>query len=68
MTNRNSDPGYERRGDSHRTRVKFRDYVGYLRENPTSNDRYLVANNGLLDLPAAKQLREDFEIPAEYLR
>lgn len=67
MTNRDSDPGYERRGESHRTRVKFREYIGYLRENPTGNDRYLVANNGLLDLPAAKRLREDFESPAEYM-
>src|SRR5262249_31430031 len=43
------------------------EYIAYLRENPTGNDRYLVANNGLLDLPAAKRLREDFESPAEYL-
>jgi Cupin-like domain len=67
MTNRDGDPTYERRGEVHRTRMKFREYVGYLRENPIGNDRYLVANNGLLDLPAAKLLREDFDGPAEYL-
>jgi Cupin-like domain len=67
MMNRDSDRGYERRGERHRTRLKFREYISYLRENPTGNDRYLVANNGLLDLPAAKRLREDFESPAEYL-
>jgi Cupin-like domain len=67
MMNRDSDPGYERRGERHRTRQKFREYISYLRENPTGNDRYLVANNGLLDLPAAKRLRENFESPAEYL-
>jgi hypothetical protein len=67
MINRDSDPSYERRGERHRTRLKFREYIGYLREDPTGNDRYLVANNGLLDLPAAKRLREDFESPAEYL-
>jgi Cupin-like domain len=67
MMNRDSDLSYERLGERHRTRLKFRDYIGYLRENPTSNDRYLVANNGILDLPGAKRLRDDFESPAEYL-
>jgi Cupin-like domain len=67
MANRDSDPDYERQGERHRTRVQFREYIDYLRENPAGNDRYLVANNGLLDLPAAKRLNDDFEAPAEYL-
>lgn len=67
MTGRDGDPGYERRGERHRTQARFREYINYLRENPAGNDRYLVANNGLLDLPAAKRLREDFDSPAEYL-
>jgi Cupin-like domain len=67
MTNRDSDPQYERNGERHRTQVKFWEYTSYLRENPTGNDRYLVANNGLLDLPGAKRLHDDFEAPAEYL-
>jgi len=67
MMNRDGDHDYERHGEKHRTQVKFRDYISYMRENPTSNDRYLVANNGILDLPGAKRLRDDFEGPAEYL-
>jgi len=67
MTNRDSDPDYERHGERHRALVPFRDYISYLRENPAGNDRYLVANNGLLDQPAAKRLHDDYETPAEYL-
>jgi hypothetical protein len=67
MTNRDGDPDYERHGERHRALVPFREYISYLRENPTGNDRYLVANNGLLDLPAAKRLHDDYETPAEYL-
>jgi hypothetical protein len=67
MANRDSNFDYERRGDKHRTQVKFSEYASYLQSNPRGNDRYLVANNGLLDLPAAKQLRKDFESPSEYL-
>jgi hypothetical protein len=67
MINRDRNPDYERHGERHRTQVRFRDYISYLRDDPTGNDRYLVANNGLLDLPAAKSLAGDFEGPAEYL-
>jgi len=67
MANRDTDLNYERHGEKHRMQVKFREYISYLRENPTGNDRYLVANNGVLDLPGAKRLRDDFESPAEYM-
>lgn len=67
MAGRDGDRDYERFNQAHRTRVKFEEYIKYLRQNAKSNDRYLVANNNILDLPKAKKLRDDFESPAEYL-
>jgi hypothetical protein len=61
MSGRNEDDRYEINAELHRSTMPFRDFVGCLRSAGHSNDLYLVANNHLLDTPAAAPLWRDFD-------
>jgi hypothetical protein len=66
MTGRDSDPRYEQNSEHHRSTMRFADYLEHLALHERSNDMYLVANNHLLELTAAKELWNDFDCPAEF--
>lgn len=61
MAGRENDSRYEVNSEQHRLTLPFRDFVRQVREGGHSNDVYLVANNHLLERPAAAPLLEDFE-------
>ena len=65
MAGRDSDPDYERRAGTHRTRMPLRTFVEQIQE--PSNDLYLTANNHLLKSPGAAPLWEDFAVDDRYL-
>jgi hypothetical protein len=67
MTGRTDDPRYEQNSEQHKTSMRFADYLAHVGRKDPSNEMYLVANNHLLELPAAKPLWEDFDSPAAYL-
>ncbi|MGF1491028.1 MAG: cupin-like domain-containing protein [Microcoleaceae cyanobacterium] len=67
QANRNSDPKYEINVDRHRKKVKFRDYISWIKQGNSGNDYYIVANNGNLDREELKGLLQDIEIFPEYL-
>jgi hypothetical protein len=61
MTGRSQDARYEINSESHRSSLPFREYADRVRSAGHSNDIYLVANNHLLDVPAAAPLWTDFD-------
>jgi hypothetical protein len=67
MAGRSQDPQYEINGQSHKTSVRFGDFVDMVAHGGTSNDRYLVANNGFFDRPEVRHLLSDLEMFPEYL-
>jgi ribosomal protein L16 Arg81 hydroxylase len=67
MAGRESDPDYEVNAASHRKRLPFEEYVQTVMSAQGSNDVYLVANNHLLESPAAAPLWEDFELDTRYM-
>jgi LPS sulfotransferase NodH len=67
MTGRNADPKYEMNGQKHRTAMRFANYVDMVYSGKVTNDYYMVANNGFLQLPEAQRLLQDFTAFPEYL-
>jgi hypothetical protein len=67
MAGRESDPDYEVNAASHRKRLPFEEYVATVLAASGSNDMYLVANNHLLESPAAAPLWADFELDPRYM-
>ena len=61
MTGRSQDDRYEINSESHRSMLPFREYADRVRSAGHSNDVYLVANNHLLDVPAAAPMWDDFD-------
>src|SRR5579872_886274 len=67
QADRESDPEYELNSDEHKFRMPFDEYVSKITSVGSSNDFYLVANNGLLSTAAASPLWEDFREDVRYL-
>jgi ribosomal protein L16 Arg81 hydroxylase len=61
MSGRDADARYELNAELHRSKIPFGDYVERVLSSGRSNDAYLVANNHLLDTPAASPLWADFD-------
>jgi ribosomal protein L16 Arg81 hydroxylase len=68
MADRNADPNYEINADHHKFVMPFDEYVAKIEAADRSNDLYLVANNKLLAMPAARPLWDDFGLDRRYLR
>jgi len=56
---READRCYERNFASHRTTVRFADYVSMV-EDRAGNDHYVVARNHVLESPGLGKLKDDF--------
>jgi hypothetical protein len=67
MTGRDSDPDYEANSAAHKQVMPFSSYVAEMSATRWSNDRYLVANNKLLESDAADPLWQDFALDPRYL-
>jgi ribosomal protein L16 Arg81 hydroxylase len=67
MAERNSDAEYEVNANSHKRCVTMAEYVRMVTEGGPSNDYYLVANNGFLDLPETQRLRAEVPQLPEFL-
>jgi hypothetical protein len=68
MAGRDRDSDYELNADSHKTKMSFAEYVAWVRSTSNSNDRYLVANNGLLSKEEGAVLWDDFDLDPRYLK
>jgi aryl-alcohol dehydrogenase-like predicted oxidoreductase len=66
MTGRESDPRYEVNSNQHKEKMSFSDYVRLIGSRD-GNDAYIVANNHLLESPAAAPLLRDFTPDPRYL-
>jgi LPS sulfotransferase NodH len=65
MTDRNSDPLFERNSGKHRSKMVFRDYVDLVYNGVSTNDYYMVANNAFFRNGGAGQLMSDIvQFPA----
>ncbi len=64
---RHRDQDYEINVEQHRKTVCFKDYINWVKQAGSSNDYYMVANNGNLDREEMKGLLNDLEIFPEYL-
>jgi hypothetical protein len=64
---RNSDALYEMNIDEHRTKTQMADFVRAVRNSGSTNNFYMVANNGNIEKTALRGLLEDIEIFPEYL-
>ena len=64
---RQNDPEYEINVEKHRKTVLFKEYIQWIKQAGSSNDYYMVANNGNLDREEMKGLLNDLEIFPEYL-
>ena len=67
MAGRESDARFEINADAHKTTMRFAEYVDHVTSAEWSNDKYLVANNHLLENAAATALWSDFAIDQRYL-
>ncbi len=61
MSGREQDERYELNTEQHRSTMPFSEYTAWVRSAGRSNDIYLVANNHVLDSPAAAGLWNDFD-------
>jgi ribosomal protein L16 Arg81 hydroxylase len=68
MADRESDPLYEINSNSHKKTMSFSNYIEHVVDADSSNDLYVVANNHLLETPAAEPLWRDFKLERRYLR
>jgi Cupin-like domain len=66
VSDRDSDARYELNAITHKRMIRFSEYVRVVIAG-RSNDSYLVANNHLLERPAAAPLLRDFACDARYL-
>jgi ribosomal protein L16 Arg81 hydroxylase len=67
MAGRDGDSDYELNADRHKAKMSFAQYDEWVRNTKDSNDRYLVANNGLLSTEAGAVLWDDFDLDPRYL-
>jgi hypothetical protein len=67
MAGRDGDTRYEVNAFQHKQSIRFGDYVDMVTASDTSNDFYLVANNGFFGLPDVKPLFDDLWMFPEYL-
>lgn len=67
MAARDNDANFEINCDEHRRKTLFGSYIDMVHSGAETNDYYLVANNGFLNRPAARQLLQDIEMFPEYL-
>lgn len=67
MAARDADANYEINSHQHRRTILFGQYVDMVHGGGETNDFYLVANNGFLQRPKARQLLNDIEMFPEYL-
>jgi LPS sulfotransferase NodH len=68
MTNRNADPKYETNCQQHRREMRFAEYIDLVYSGRTTNDYYMVANNGFLERAEAQPLLADIAPLPEYLK
>ncbi|MGB3534886.1 MAG: cupin-like domain-containing protein [Microcoleaceae cyanobacterium] len=64
---RNQDPEYEINLEKHRKTVLLKEYIDWIKQAGSSNDYYMVANNGNLDREEMKGLLNDIDIFPDYL-
>lgn len=67
MTGRDASLRYDTDAMAHQHSVPFSEFATRVREGGASNDYYLVANNRLLDKPAAEPLWPDLEPMPEFM-
>lgn len=67
MTGRDANPKYEMNRQTHRTELRFADYVDMVYSGKVTNDYYMVANNGFFQRAEAQPLLEDITAFPEYL-
>ena len=68
MADRNADPMFERNSQKHRREMRFGDYVDLVYGGDTTNEYYLVANNGFFQRPNVRVLLDDIRVFPEYLK
>ncbi len=64
---RHADPEYELNVEKHRKTILFKEYIDWVQQAGSSNDYYMVANNGNLDREEMKGLLNDLDIFPDYL-
>jgi LPS sulfotransferase NodH len=67
MTGRDADPKYEFNGRTHRTEMRFADYIDIVYSGKVSNDYYMVANNQFFQRTETQLLLQDITAFPEYL-
>lgn len=67
MAGRKTDPRYEMNCDAHRFTVRLADYVARVLEGGSTNDYYLVANNGFFTRDETQVLLSEAPQLPEYL-
>jgi ribosomal protein L16 Arg81 hydroxylase len=67
MSDRDSDSNYEVNCESHKTTMRFRDYIDRVSTGGASNDCYMVANNHSLQRQGMRHLLSDIVAFPEYL-
>jgi len=66
MFGRQSDPSYEINSDSHKIELRMSEYVNMVVYGGTTNDYYLVANNGFFERPETQTLFNEIPQLPEY--
>ncbi len=64
---RQADPEYEINIEKHRKTILFKDYIDWIKQVDSSNNYYMVANNGNLDREEMQGLLNDLDIFPDYL-
>jgi hypothetical protein len=59
QTGRETDPDFELNSSIHKTKVKLKEYIALIKDNPISNDYYMTANNHTLKNNKFKKILED---------
>jgi hypothetical protein len=67
MAGRHADPRYEMNSDTHRSSMRLADYVDMVLQGGSTNDYYLVANNGFFTRAETQTLYHESPQLPEYL-
>ena len=67
MSGRQSDPRSEINCESHKREIRMADYVEMVEAGGSSNDYYLVANNGFFDRSDVQPLTREIPLLPDYL-
>jgi ribosomal protein L16 Arg81 hydroxylase len=67
MFGRQDDPSYEINSESHKIELRMSEYVNMVVYGGTTNDYYLVANNGFFERPETQALFDEIPQLPEYL-